>query len=258
MPEPILELTPENTAGWPATPDQERMEQALTTLTVMEAASGFSIHSIGIPARVPEEERPKDIIEVPTPDSRTTSFDAYHQRRIHIPDQIIMKDRKVRNAQALHDCLQAAAFSQACAELFNQTAPQGPDQTSWFVHTAANLGDSTHTIGIAIQRPNPDLPGKDITVVTKVPRNKHWMGYNANIQNLKGLTFRIFGALDVAHLPSYVIGCPSEREFEGVTGTPVRPAPKREVGMLAKILKYHGADECLWIPSDRAAADAHR
>lgn len=248
MKEPFTELTPENTAGWPATPNRNRMEQAITTLTVMEATAGFSVHSVGIPARVPENERPKDIINIPGMDGQMIDFDAYHQRRIAIPDEIIMNQKKVRDAQALHDCLQAHAFSQACVDLFATIQPSGPEETTWFLQTAANLGDSMYTIGVAVQRQSHVAPEKDITVVTKVPRNEHWMGYNANLQNLQGLTFRIFGAMDVPYLPSFVIGCPSERIFEGATGAPVKPDPNKEVGMLAKILKHHGADACLWIP----------
>ena len=37
MKEPITELSRESAAGWPATPDRERLEQALTTLTTTEA-----------------------------------------------------------------------------------------------------------------------------------------------------------------------------------------------------------------------------
>lgn len=58
-------------------------------------------------------------------------------------------------------------------------------------------------------------------------------------------------------MPSYVIGCPFERTFEDVTGTPVKPHQKQETGLLAKISKYHRADECLWIPSDMADTAVH-
>ena len=242
------ELNPTNTAGWPATPDEKRMEQAMATLATMEAAGSFTVHNITIPAYMPEQARPRDLVQIETPDGRQFNFDAFHQRRIDIPDQIIMKDWKIQNAQALHATLQSSAFSEACVELFNDIKPQGPDETAWFMHTAANLGDSMHTIGISIQRPNYDRPGKNITVITKVPRNKHWMGYNANIQDLQGLTFRIFGAMDVATLPSYVIGAPTECEDGGPDATCPRANNKTEVGMLAKILKHHGADECLWVP----------
>ncbi len=242
------ELSTELTAGWPATPDQKRMDQTVATLAMMEATARLTVHSIMIPARMPEHGRPRDIIEVETPDGRKFDFDAFHERRIDIPDQIIMKDWKVRNAQSLHDSWQAANFSQACARLFNEIQPHGPDETGWVIHTTAKLGDSTYTIGIAIQRPIPDRPGKNATVITKVPRDEHWMGYNTNLQNLRGLTFRIIGAMDVPDLPSYVVGCPSDRNYGGPPATRVKPNTKTEIGMLAKILKHHGADECLWIP----------
>ena len=54
--------------------------------------------------------------------------------------------------------------------------------------------------------------------------------------------------MDVPNLPSCIIGCPSERTFQGSAGTRVKPKVKKETRTMAKIVKHHGADECLWIP----------
>ena len=250
MAQPIKKLTPEDTAGWPATPGQQRMEQALIALANLEAAGSMCEQAVRIPAHVPEAERPYDYMQLTGPRGEETHFNAYHQRRITIPDEFSMKEWKVRNAQAMHDCMQARTFSKACSELFHRTLPRGPEETWWFVQTAAQLGDSAHTIGIAIQRPSPDTPDKDITVITKVPRNEHWMGYCMDLQNLEGLSMMIYPALDMPELPSFAIACPSDREFDGPVGTNVKPDPKREAGMLALIALHHGADRCLWYPAD--------
>lgn len=247
----ITELTPENTKKWPATPSRRMLKQTMSTLEMMQAIEGLTGHSVHIPAMTPLDERPNDLITVTGPNGEKTFFNTYHARRIELPEMIFMKDWKVYDAQALHDCMQAGTFSQACADLFHRTNPSGPDETMWFLTTAANLGDSTHTIGIAIQRKS-DVKGKDETVVTKVPRHEHLMGYNHDLQNLEGLTLRVYGALDVPYLPSFAIAAPSDREFEGPKGQKIKPDPKKEVGMLAKIALHHGADQCLWFPAETA------
>ena len=247
---PIEELTPENIQGWPATPSEDRLEQAFATFMTMQAVGQMTTSNVTIPALLPQEERPQDILKIETPWGTSADFDLFHQSQIIVPQNIVMKEHKVRDAMGLHACMQASTFSLACARLFADLQPQGPEQTAWFILSTAGLGDGVDTIGLVIEKPSARRQGKSDTIFTKLPRYEHWMGYNIHIQELAGLTFHIVGTQDVPDLPSYVVGCTPDKGFPGRPGTTVRPSKKTEKGMLAKILKYHGADKCLWHPYD--------
>ena len=247
---PVDELIPENIQGWPATPSEDRLEQAFATFMTMQAVGQMTTSNITIPALLPQEERPQDILKVESPWGACADFDMYHNRHIVMPDNIVMKEHKVRNAMGLHNCMQASAFSQACISHFADLQPRGAEQIAWFNLHTASLGDSDETIGLVIDRPSASRPGKTEIAFTKLSRYEHWMGYNINIQHLAGLTCHVVGAQDVPHLPSYVLACPSEVGFPGPPGTTLKPGQKTERQMLAKIFKYHGADKCLWHPYD--------
>ena len=247
-----------DTIGWPASPDQERIQRALNTLKMMATVnrSDITADQITIPALAPPSQRQQILQPITAPDGREIQFDWYHEMDLKIPDKIIMKRNKVLDAQAAHDCLQAKTFNEACVDLFRQAQVKGADQVYWFMHQAGNLGDSYHTIGLVIQRPSATAPGRDETTCTKLSRHKSWMGYNADLPSLQGLTCRIYSAEDEADLPSYAIGFPAARLPQSADES--KTIPNGQAKLLAKILKYHGAERCLWIdrinqdePSDK-------
>ena len=233
------ELTPKHTAGWPATPDYERWQKAHTAMAMVQGA--MQAHPMDLIA-----DRGAYTIE--TPRGETLEFDASHEKQIKPPERIILNAHKVRSGQALHNCLQSAIFTRECDSLFKKIMPNGQAEEDWFLHTAAELGDSRHTIGVAIQRHAPGDRDKSAPAVIKLARNERWMGFNTGLQELQGLTFWIFGARDCASIPSYAVGSRSDQTPEGVAATRVEPSTKTEKGMLAKIFKYHGAEKTLWIP----------
>ena len=236
------------TDGWPATPDEDRMDRALSALKMMASFNrmGVTTEQISIPALVPQDERRPILNAITTPKGQKVRFDRYHEGDIQVPDNIIMKRSKVIDAQAAHDCLQAKTFQEACVDFFNEAQIERAEETWWFMHEAGHLGDSNHTIGLIIQKPLDDMPNKDHTTVTKLTRHTKWMGYNFHLPALNGLTFRIYSAEDTPELPSYAIGFPSYRTVEGENET-TEKMPNGEARLLAKILKYHGAERCLWI-----------
>ena len=237
-----------STDGWPATPGQDRIERAIMTLRMMASTNDMTAvpEGIKIPALVPKEERKQILTTINASFGQKMTFDLYHEGIIQIPENIIMKRSKVIDAQAVHDCLQAKTFGDACVNLFNQAQTQGADEMWSFMHEAGHLGDSNHTIGLIIQRPLEEMPGKDSTTITKLTRHPKWMGWNFCLTNLQGLTFRIYSAEDEADLPSYAIGLPSDRTVDGESET-TEKIPNGEARLLVKILNYHGAERCLWI-----------
>ena len=175
-------ITPESTANWPATPGPKRWEQAITTITMMEALGATTGFNITIPAHTTAEERPRDIITIEAPAGQATEFDLYHERRIDVPSHIILNAHKARNAQALHDCLQAVTFSQACADLFSAIRPSGPDETSWFVHTAADLGDLLISSSIHSTSPVSSTTTTVYLARSSLRRNCIWLNIASILQ----------------------------------------------------------------------------
>ena len=247
MPTVPLPLDPKEIKRWPATPTEDQMDLAIRASFMMQNIHRLTVHHITIPAFIPEDKRPKELMHLTAPDGRTLTFDSFHRHGIDIPQDVIMPEHKLRHAQGLNMCLQALNMADAAADLHRQLDPKTEQERGWFILTAASLGDSAETIGIVIQQP-AGPPGKVHLTTTKLSRDPVWMGYNPYLKDLKGTTFYLMAAHDSAALPAQVIGHPSTMLPQDLRGTPIEnPRSNSEKHLLARILKYHGTDQCIWV-----------
>ena len=226
--------------GWPATPNQELLTRALTTIMAIET------YTDTVPAMVPEHQRQKHVFNVTTPYGEVVEFDAYHQLRIDTRN-FTLPSQNLADAQALHDCMQAPEFTKACIDLHNSTYRGDAAFIPWLLFQAAQLGDSAHTVGLVYQKQSPDNPGNATTTMTKLSREPKWMGYNPKLEDLTGLTFRIHGSMDMPDLPSFAIGLRYSITDEGTVPHSAK-FPNGEASRLRRILLHHGAEKCLWMP----------
>lgn len=261
LPHLKLPLQQKENKGWPATPTKRQMELALEGLGLMDIVQELANGESPIPALTPKEGRTQHLMPVQGPNGRTASFDRFHERPMWLSKQLIFNPRKVHHAWWLNMCVQAVNMHEAALDTYRQLGLQTQEETDWFLQLAAELGDSRETIGIAMQKQSHDGQEHGLAF-TKLMRHQVWMGYNPMLQNLEGMTFQFFAAHDNPNIPAQVIGRPTGTEAEEFPAAPVTTKSKEtERGMLNRILKHHGADQCLWVkyPDSPYAQDrAHR
>lgn len=157
LPHLKLPLQLADTKGWPATPTKRQMELALEGLAYMDIAQEMANAKSLIPALTAEEDREQYLVPVKGPNGRSATFDRYHERKMWISKQLIINQHKVEHACWLNACVQAVNMHHAALDTYGQLGLSTQEEIDWFLLLAAELGDSTETIGIAMQRDDCEI-----------------------------------------------------------------------------------------------------
>ena len=232
---------------WPHTPTIERLTEALA------AWHAFRDSIKGAAGNPPE------FLTMTDPAGREHAFDVAHSEPLNIAPVNLHNHDLI----ALNDCLQSQRLYYDAADLFQRidfrTPPDRPETkdltpqqwyagaTGLFIHAMARHADDATTIGIAWQRWRPDIDGKAEYVMTKLSRNRDWLGFNALLTNLQDVKFAVYHTEHDPLLPGYAVGYPSQDT--NLSSYERNPFPPGQATNLQKLLLWHGADQCFWTGS---------
>ena len=229
---------------WPYTPTIERLTNAFATWNAfrdsMKGAAG----------------NPPEIVTMTDSAGIEHPFDVAHAETLNIAPTNLENHDLI----ALNDCLQAQRLFQDASNLFQRidfrTPPNRPEiqdltpqqwyagATGLFLNAMARHADDITTIGIAWQQWRPGIASKAEYVMTKLSRNRDWLGFNVLLTNLQDVKFAVYHTEHDPLLPGYAVGYPSQDT--NLSPYEHNPFPPGQATNLRNILLWHGADQCCW------------
>ena len=238
---------------WPNTPTMERLTDAVVGWQIARQ------NVKGAAGREPE------IVMITDANGSEQPFDVTHSDIL----EMAPINQYSTDTISLNDCLQAMKLYQAATDLFQMidfhAYRGGPEHASklpsftpeqWysvavaqFLHTMAQHGESTNTIGISWQKWREDLKDKSEYVMTKLSRDEDWMGFNITLENIQDVKFVCYQAEHRQLVPGFAVGYPAQDN--DLSRHNDNPFPKGQATQLRDLLLWHGAAECVWAGANK-------
>ena len=130
-----------------------------------------------------------------------------------------------------------------------QTFPEAPALE--ILRSAAHIGTSDTTIGLAIMTNDPAMPqaslepGTTAVIFTRLSRDPQWMGMDSTLPYLRNLQAVVFQQDDKdSPTPAAIVAIPRDVEIQGDATRSFPPGPPAD---LDNLLAWHGAAPRIWV-----------
>ena len=144
------------------------------------------------------------------------------------------------------------AFREEALDFYLTTRREFPElPLTEILRSAAHLGTTDSTIGIAIMTDDPGIPqashtpGTPAVMFTRLSKDPHWMGLDSTLPYLRHLQAVVFQKEhEDTPTPGAVVALPRDVKIEG---DPTTSFPSGLPTELNNLLAWHGAANRVWI-----------